>query len=78
MASMQVIDHLKNLAKNGNRIILCVIHSPNSQILSLFDDMYFVSNGKCFYSGPLDDMVPTFTNHGLECPNFYNRADYGR
>jgi ABC-type multidrug transport system ATPase subunit len=77
-SAMQIMSHLKHLATEGDRIVICVIHSPNSRVLSLFDDLYALAGGRCFYSGSLEEMVPTFEHFGMEFPGFYNRADFGK
>lgn len=76
-SSVQVISHLKDLVDTG-RTIICVIHQPSSRLLSFFDDLYVLSEGQCIYSGPMDDMLGTFKQAGFDCPNFYNRADFGK
>ncbi|EDS38496.1 ATP-dependent permease PDR11 [Culex quinquefasciatus] len=75
IAAMQVVAHLKELALSG-RCVVCVIHQPSSSILQMFDDLMILSEGKCVYKGPLDDLVPTFKGCGFDCPNYYNRADF--
>lgn len=75
IAAMQVIAHLKELALSG-RCVVCVIHQPSSSILQMFDDLMVLSEGKCLYKGPLDELVSTFKASGFECPNYYNRADF--
>ncbi|XP_055594960.1 ATP-binding cassette sub-family G member 4-like [Uranotaenia lowii] len=75
IAAMQVIAHLKELALSG-KCVICVIHQPSSSILQMFDDLIVLSEGKCIYKGPLDEMVSTFKSSGFECPNYYNRADF--
>ncbi|KAL1380620.1 hypothetical protein pipiens_001413 [Culex pipiens pipiens] len=75
IAAMQVVAHLKELALSG-RCVVCVIHQPSSSILQMFDDLMILSEGKCVYKGPLDDLVPTFKACGFDCPNYYNRADF--
>lgn len=75
IAAMQVVAHLKELALSG-RCVVCVIHQPSSSILQMFDDLMVLSEGRCIYRGPLNDLVPTFKVCGFDCPNYYNRADF--
>lgn len=75
VSSLQVIKHLRNLAHDGRTVII-VVHQPSSSLLKLFDDLYILTNGNCIYNGPLDQMVNVFKRAGLNCPNYYNRADY--
>ncbi|XP_055632418.1 ABC transporter G family member 2-like [Toxorhynchites rutilus septentrionalis] len=75
IAAMQMITHLKELALSG-RCVICVIHQPSSSILQMYDDLMVLSEGRCIYRGPLEELVSTFKASGFECPNYYNRADF--
>lgn len=75
-SSYQVIRYMKELARQG-RCVVSVIHQPSSELLELFDDLYVVADGRCMYQGALDDLVPTLTEAGFVCPQYYNRADFG-
>lgn len=75
-SSVQVISHLKTLARGG-RTIVCVIHQPSSRIFEMFDDLFILVDGQCLYNGSIDDMVPVLENAGFKCPKYYNRADFG-
>lgn len=76
-SSYQVISYLKDLAKQG-RCVVSVIHQPSSELLELFDDIYVVADGRCMYQGALEDMIGTLAGAGFECPQYYNRADFGK
>lgn len=72
-----MIKHLRELAHDSGRTIICVIHQPSSSLFQLFDDVYLLSHGHCIYNGPLEDMVDSFKRAGFNCPtSYYNRADY--
>ncbi|KAJ9576543.1 hypothetical protein L9F63_025561, partial [Diploptera punctata] len=75
-SSLQVISHLRSLAQGG-RTIVCIIHQPSSRLFEMFDDLYLLSEGKCLYSGPINDMTAVFQEAGFQCPQYYNRADFG-
>lgn len=75
-SSYQVIQHLKELASRGHTIVV-TLHQPSSRLLELIDDVLVMSNGQCLYNGPLESMVDTFKSAGFECPQYYNRADFG-
>lgn len=68
--------HLQSLAHAG-RTVIVVIHSPSSRLLELLDDLLLLSGGRCFYNGTLEDLLPTLSAIGLQCPQYYNRADFG-
>ncbi|XP_055598967.1 ATP-binding cassette sub-family G member 4-like isoform X2 [Uranotaenia lowii] len=74
-SSFQVISYLKTMAQQG-RCVVSVIHQPSSDLLELFDDAYVVTEGQCLYRGSLTDMIPTFAEVGIICPQYYNRADF--
>ncbi|EAA14784.5 AGAP008945-PA, partial [Anopheles gambiae str. PEST] len=77
VAAYQVLAHVKQLAARG-RVIVCVIHQPNSQQLLLIDDLYVLAKGRRIYSGPTGEMVTQFARFGLDCPVSHNPADYGK
>lgn len=74
--SFQLMEHVKQLSQS--RVVVCVVHQPNSQLLELFDDIMVLANGQNLYSGPLDQLVPYLAEAGFTCPSFYNRADFGK
>ncbi|KAJ9601109.1 hypothetical protein L9F63_000744, partial [Diploptera punctata] len=74
-SSLQVISHLKSLAKGG-RTVVCTIHQPSSRLFEMFDDLYILSEGQCLYNGPINEMTSVFEEVGFECPEHYNRADF--
>uniref|UniRef100_A0A1B0GHE1 Putative transporter abc superfamily breast cancer resistance protein n=1 Tax=Lutzomyia longipalpis TaxID=7200 RepID=A0A1B0GHE1_LUTLO len=75
VSTVQVVRHLKDLARSG-RTVICVIHQPSSFVLELFDDIYVLSDGQCLYNGSVEDIVPRFQEAGFLCPQYYNRADF--
>ncbi|XP_069686813.1 ATP-binding cassette sub-family G member 1-like isoform X2 [Periplaneta americana] len=74
-SSYQVVTHLKSLAEAG-RVIVCAIHQPSSRLFEMFDDVFILSEGNCFYRGPVNDMTTYFEEAGFVCPKYYNRADF--
>lgn len=76
-ASLQVMTHLRNLAYSG-RTVLVIIHQPSSRLFELIDDIYLLSDGTCLYNGLSKDLVSTFAVCGFECPQYYNRSDFGK
>ncbi|ORZ31938.1 hypothetical protein BCR44DRAFT_62443 [Catenaria anguillulae PL171] len=71
-----VIECLRNLARNYNRTIILTIHQPRSDIFSMFDGLLLLSRGHTVYSGPAQTAVHHFTDIGFQCPLGYNIADY--
>ncbi|KAF1846524.1 AtrD, ABC-transporter [Cucurbitaria berberidis CBS 394.84] len=66
-SSMSIIKLLRRLADHG-QAILCVIHQPSAPLLSHFDRLLLLSEGKSLYFGDLgrqfETMVNYFEHHG--------------
>eukprot|EP00300_Choanocystis_sp_HF-7_P007105 c1508_g1_i1.p1 GENE.c1508_g1_i1~~c1508_g1_i1.p1 ORF type:complete len:433 (-),score=90.28 c1508_g1_i1:59-1357(-) len=60
-----VIQLLQNLAHTP-RTILCTIHQPSARILGRFDSVVLLAKGRVAYSGPVDQLVPHLTRHGID------------
>ncbi|RWS07223.1 ABC transporter sub-family G-like protein 1 [Dinothrombium tinctorium] len=57
--------------------VVCTIHQPNPKTFLLFNKVYVLSNvGKCVYEGSPQDLVNELANYGIDCPPFYNPADF--
>ena len=56
-AAVLVMECLKKLVDNSRLTILVSIHTPNSDIMSLFDKVFILAKGGvCIYSGPPDNL----------------------
>ncbi|CAG9785456.1 unnamed protein product [Diatraea saccharalis] len=73
--SVQCIEMLKNLARDG-RTIVCTIHQPTASVYSMFDQVYILADGLCIYHGSSANTVPYLASVGLQCPKYHNPADY--
>lgn len=73
-SAFEVISCLWQLAKTQHITVICSIHSPNSETLSLFDKVIVLSKtGQAIYSGPpneindsLRDKVPLSDHPPIE------------
>ncbi|KAI9776803.1 MAG: hypothetical protein M1839_009354 [Geoglossum umbratile] len=74
-SAFQVVQTLKKLAEAGRTIIIS-IHSPRSEIWSLFDRVILLSRQATLYSGPADAAVQHFQECGYELPSFVNPAEF--
>lgn len=74
-SSFQIMTYLQNLAREG-RTVIVVIHQPSSRLLELIDDILLLAQGMCLFNGPLNQLLPTLSSVGLQCPQYYNRADF--
>ncbi|XP_054928415.1 ATP-binding cassette sub-family G member 1-like isoform X3 [Dermacentor andersoni] len=74
-SALQCVLTLKQFARKGHTVA-CSIHQPSSRIFQLFDRLYVLGDGYCLYHGTVRDLLPTLTANGLQCPAFYNPADF--
>jgi len=74
-AAQQAIEALKNLAAEGNTVIMS-IHQPRSSIFQMLDDICLLAEGKLIYFGTSKDVLPYFESLGYSCPPQYNPAEY--
>ncbi|KYM75696.1 ABC transporter G family member 13 [Atta colombica] len=75
IASNQLINMLHNMA-SANCTVVCVIHQPSSQMISLFDNIMVLNQGRCMYCGPKSEILNTYSIAGFTCPSFYNIAEF--
>lgn len=71
-----VIDSLNCLARDYQRTVVCTIHQPRSNIVSLFDKLLLLANGRTVYSGDFASCQQYFEQLGHPCPPGFNIADY--
>lgn len=72
-----VVESLAQLAKNCQRTIILTIHQPQSNIVSMFDQLVLLGNGgRLIYSGPFEACHEYFAQIGHPCPAGYNIADF--
>lgn len=75
VASNQLINILQTMART-NCTVVCAIHQPSSQMITHFDDILVLNQGRCMYCGPKSGILNTFSNAGFVCPRFYNIAEF--
>ncbi|XP_076169712.1 ATP-binding cassette sub-family G member 4 isoform X2 [Ptiloglossa arizonensis] len=74
-SSNQVINLLHKMTRTGCTIA-CAVHQPSSRMISQFDDLLVLHNGKSYYCGTWDDILSTLNTAGYACPQFYNIAEF--
>jgi ABC-type multidrug transport system ATPase subunit len=71
----QVVKFLRKLADQGKTVI-AVIHQPSQSVLSSFDDLLLLSEGKQMYYGELDNAKAFFTRLGYSVPEGVGLSEY--
>ncbi len=74
--AFNVIESLVTLAREYNRTVVFTIHQPQSNIVSLFDRLLLLAQGRMVYSGDFKRCQEHFEQQGHPCPPGYNIADY--
>jgi hypothetical protein len=74
--ALNVIETIKKLAKEQNKIIIMTIHQPRTDILRSFDKIVLLSAGRTVFFGPLDASLAYFEKHGFPLPSETNPSDF--
>ncbi|XP_071564016.1 ATP-binding cassette sub-family G member 1-like isoform X3 [Temnothorax nylanderi] len=73
--SNQLVNMLHGMARE-NCTVVCAIHQPSRQMISLFDDIMVLNQGRSMYCGPKSEILNTYSIAGFTCPSFYNTAEF--
>ncbi|RWS14038.1 ABC transporter sub-family G-like protein 1, partial [Dinothrombium tinctorium] len=75
---LMLMEYLKNLLDSTTTLsIVTTIHQPSYRVFSSFHRLYVLSrNGKCIYEGNPVVMADYLNQFDLECPQYYNPADF--
>jgi ABC-type multidrug transport system ATPase subunit len=74
--AFNVIDSLVSLARNYQRTVVFTIHQPRSNIVSLFDQLLVLAQGRVVYSGEFAKTHAYLDSIGHPCPPGFNIADF--
>ncbi|CAL1717265.1 unnamed protein product [Somion occarium] len=74
--ALSVVDSLVSLARDYNRTVVFTIHQPRSNIVSLFDQLILLAQGKLIYSGEAAKAYEYLEKIGHPCPPGFNIADF--
>ncbi|CAE6514971.1 unnamed protein product [Rhizoctonia solani] len=74
--AFNVVESLVSLARDYKRTVIFTIHQPRSNIVSLFDQLILLAQGRVVYSGEYAKCQPYFEQIGHSCPPGFNIADY--
>lgn len=75
-SAFNVVESLVHLARNYNRTVVFTIHQPRSNIVSLFDNLLILCQGKLVYSGAYLECQQFFSEVGYQIPQGFNVADF--
>jgi ABC-type multidrug transport system ATPase subunit len=75
-SAFNIIKLITDEAKISNKIIIFTIHQPNSEIVTLFDKLLLLAEGKVAYQGDSKLCINYFSELGYKCPNNFNPAEY--
>ncbi|KAH7434945.1 hypothetical protein KP509_06G041600 [Ceratopteris richardii] len=70
-----VMQTLRSLSRDG-RTVLFTIHQPSSEVFSIFDNLFLLSNGQTIYFGPAPRAHEFFAQAGFPCPPRRNPSDH--
>jgi ABC-type multidrug transport system fused ATPase/permease subunit len=62
----EVVELLRQLAHDGNRTVVCTIHSPTGHAFSCFDALYMIHKGQTIYDGSISKAQSYFESLGYE------------
>ncbi|KAB5594904.1 ATP-dependent permease [Ceratobasidium theobromae] len=71
-----VVESLTTLAREYKRTVIFTIHQPRSNIVSMFDQLILLAQGRVVYSGDFSKCQSYFEQTGHPCPPGFNIADY--
>jgi ATP-binding cassette, subfamily G (WHITE), eye pigment precursor transporter len=75
VTSVKIVALLNELARKG-RTIIFTIHQPTAEVLTFFDDLMLMAQGKTVFHGPMAAAVEYFSSVGYTCPVTYTPTDY--
>ncbi|KAF2012294.1 ABC transporter-like protein [Aaosphaeria arxii CBS 175.79] len=74
--ALSIMDVLRGLANEG-RTLIVTIHQPRSDLFAHFGNILLLARGgHPVFSGPANDMLPYFSEHGYNCDRHVNPADF--
>ncbi|KAL2320735.1 hypothetical protein Fmac_029704 [Flemingia macrophylla] len=74
-SAFYVVQTLYHIAHN-EKIVICSIHQPSSEIFDLFDDLLVLSSGETVYFGEAKMTLKFFADAGFPCPTIRNPSDH--
>uniref|UniRef100_A0A2S2Q8W2 Protein scarlet n=1 Tax=Sipha flava TaxID=143950 RepID=A0A2S2Q8W2_9HEMI len=75
-SAQKVVNIMQRLVSSQGKTVICIIHQPSSELLSIFHQLILVADGRIAYSGPPNQAISFFESVGFRCPENYNSADF--
>nr|CAJ2467136.1 unnamed protein product [Leishmania braziliensis] len=75
VTSAKVVHLLRQLSRMG-RTVIYTIHQPTAEVLSYFDDVMLMTQGRIAYHGTMAASLDYFESIGFVCPSKYTPTDY--
>lgn len=76
ITALKLIEMLKTLAKEKNKIVLISIHQPSEQIFHVFDQIMLIADTKQVYYGETSKIEDYFKEKGIIRQNFVSLPDF--
>lgn len=54
---------MQQLVSNQGKTVVCIIHQPSSELLSIFHQLILVADGRIAYSGPPNQAISFFERY---------------
>ena len=74
--AFNVIETIQKQAKDNGKMVLLSIHQPRAELLTFFDKILLLSQGRTLWFGTTDDAIAHFEKLGYPFPVHTNPADY--
>lgn len=71
-----MIQLLKHITQQQNKLVVCTIHSPSNKLFHLFDDIILMCHGHVVYNGPINNILDWLSQLGYNKPDCINTAEY--
>ncbi|KAG5486667.1 hypothetical protein LSCM1_07920 [Leishmania martiniquensis] len=75
VTSAKVVHLLRQLSRMG-RTVVYTIHQPTAEVLSYFDDVMLMTQGRVAYHGTMAASLSYFESIGFPCPSKYTPSDH--
>ncbi|EPY31978.1 ABC transporter [Strigomonas culicis] len=75
VTSAKVVHLLRTLSREG-RTVIYTIHQPTAEVMSNFDDLMLMTQGRVAYHGTSSNALDYFESIGFRCPDKYTPTDY--